>query len=306
MSFLSGLFQPTSLPTAAKIMSIKQNKLRQFEKIPIFIVENHNEVLEFVYRCLGSRHLPLNNNTIIHFDSHPDMTVPRSMPSNYVFNKEKLLDALSIENWIMPTCFGGHFSQLVWMKPHWAKQIEENDYRFVIGDYCGNIRVSSTLDYFLSEASYRPESDLTDIKLVDLKVRTLSNDFVGHADLLPPDNNVYMLDIDLDFFSTHNPFLNIFEKADVYQKLKRIFTFCWPGQQEPSDELLAKVKDRENQLTELEKVFQYVAENGNLVGMDVPAILKPVWCQIADLVSDVQANYNDVDWTLVYDAGNFF
>lgn len=286
-------------------MSVKKNKLRTFERIPIFIVENHNEVLEFVYRCLGSRHLPLNNNTIIHFDSHPDMTIPRNMPSEYVFNKEKLLDALSIENWLMPTCFAGHFSQLVWMKPYWAKQIDENDYRLVIGDYCGNIRVNSTLEYFLSEGSYRPESDLSETKLIDLKVRTLSNDFVGHSDLLPSDSSAYMLDVDLDFFSTHNPFLKIFEKAEVYQKLKKIFIFSWPEQREQSDEILVKVKDRENQLNELEKVFQYIAENGSLVGMDCPEILKPVWCQINDLVTDVQASYNEVNWTLIYDAGKF-
>ncbi len=285
-------------------MSIKQNKLRTFDKIPIFIVENHNEVLEFVYRCLGSRHLPFNKNTMIHFDSHPDMTVPRNMPSEYVFNKEKLLSDVSIENWIMPTCYAGHFSHLVWLKPHWANQIKDNDYQFVIGDYCGNIRVNSTLEYFLSEASYRPESELSENKLIDLKVRTLSNDFVGHSELLPlSDNGVYMLDIDLDFFSTHNPFIKIFEKAAVYPKLKKIFAFSWPENLEQPDEVLAKVKDRENQLNELEKVFQYIAENGSFDGINVPDLLKPVWQQINDLVTDVQANYDDVNWTLIYDAG---
>lgn len=290
-----------------QIMSVKQNKLRIFEKIPIFIVENHNEVLEFVYRCLGSRHLPFTSNTMIHFDSHPDMTIPRNMPSEYVFNKEKLLDALSIENWIMPTCYAGHFSQLIWMKPYWAKQIKDNDYQFVIGDYCGNIRVNSTLEYFLSEASFRPESELSKNKSIDLKVRTLSSDLVGHSDLLPPDNGVYMLDIDLDFFSTHNPFIKIYEKAQVYQKLKTIFAFSWPDQLEHTDTelILSKVKERESQLNELDNVFKYIAENGSLVGMKIPEILKPVWCQINDLVTDVQANYNDVNWTLIYDAGKF-
>lgn len=284
-------------------MSIEQKKLRSFEKIPIFIVEDHNEVLEFVYRCLGSRHLPFHNNTMIHFDSHPDMTIPRTMPSEYVFNKEKLLDTLSIENWIMPTCFAGHFSQLVWMKPHWAEQIRENDYQFVIGDYCGHIKVNSTLEYFLSEGSYRPESDLSDNKLIDLKVRTLSKDFVGHSDLLPRNNSVYVLDIDLDFFSTHNPFIQIYEKAEVYQKLKRIFAFSWPDKLEETEEVLAKVKERENQLNELEKVFEHVKENGSLEGLKIPEVLKSVWPQISNLVTDVQANYNDINWTLIYDAG---
>lgn len=287
-------------------MSVKQKKFRIFEKIPIFIVENHNEVLEFIYRCLGSRHLPFTNNTIIHFDSHPDMTIPRNMPSEYVFDKEKLMETLSIENWIMPACFAGHFSHLVWLKPHWAKQIKDNDYQFVIGDYCGNIKVNSKLEYFLSEGSYRPECDLSENKLIDLKVRTLTNDLVGHSELLPSANHVYILDIDLDFFSTHNPFLKIYEKAEVYQKLKKIFAFSWPAQLEQTEEILAKVKDRENQLDELEKVFKYVSENGNLQALKIPQRLELIWDQITDLVTNVQANYNDVNWTLIYDAGKFF
>lgn len=283
-------------------MSVKQNKLRVFEEIPIFIVENHNEVLEFIYRCLGSRHLPFTNNTIIHFDSHPDMTIPRNMPSEYVFDKEKLMDTLSIENWIMPACFAGHFNQLVWMKPHWAKQIKDNDYQFVIGDYCGNIKVNSNLEYFLSEGSYRPECELSENKLIDLKVRTLTNDFVGHSELLPS-TNIYILDIDLDFFSTHNPFLKIYEKAKVYEKLKKIFAFSWPAQLDQAEEILAKVKDRENQLDELEKVFKYVSENGNLKGLKIPQRLELIWGQITDLITDVQTYYNDINWTLIYDAG---
>ena len=89
-----------------------QTKFRQFPKIPIFIVENHNDVLEFIYRCLGARYLPFANNRIIHFDSHPDMTIPKYMPSEFVRDKDRLLEALSIENWLMPTVYAGHFSEL--------------------------------------------------------------------------------------------------------------------------------------------------------------------------------------------------
>lgn len=192
------------------------------------------------------------------------------------------------------------------MKPYWATQIKDNDYQFLIGDYCGNIRVNSTLEYFLSEASYRPESELSQSKLIDLKVRTLSDDLVGHSDLLPSDRGVYVLDIDLDFFSTHNPFLKIYDKADVYTKLHKIFAFSWPDKGEQTDELLlAKVKERESQLDELEKAFQYVAEHGSLDEMIIPEILKPVWSHMIELVADVQGSYSDVNWTLIYDAGKF-
>lgn len=234
------------------------------------------------------------------------MTIPRNMPSEYVFDKEKLLDTLSIENWIMPACFAGHFSQLVWLKPPWAEQIKKGNYQFVIGDYCGNIKVNSTLEYFLSEGSYRPECDLSENKLVDLKVRTLTTDLIGHSELLPASNAVYILDIDLDFFSTHNPFLKIYEKAEAYQKLKKIFAFSWPEQLAQTDEILAKAKDRESQLDELEKVFKYVSENGSLEGLEVAQRLEPIWCQLTDLIDDILSNYNDVNWTLVYDAGDCF
>lgn len=90
-------------------MATKQ-QLRRFEKIPIFIVEDHNHVLEFIYRCLGARRLPFGGNKIIHFDSHPDLTIPKSMPAEFVRNKEKLLESLSIENWLMPTTYAGHIS----------------------------------------------------------------------------------------------------------------------------------------------------------------------------------------------------
>lgn len=82
-------------------------KRHKFENIPIFIVEDHNDVLLFIYRCLGSGRIPFTNNKIIHFDSHPDMTIPKYMPAEYVRNKEQLLDALSIENWMMPAAYAG-------------------------------------------------------------------------------------------------------------------------------------------------------------------------------------------------------
>lgn len=83
-------------------------KRRQFQKIPIFIVEDHNDVLLFIYRCLGSNHIRFTNNTIVHFDSHPDLTIPKHMPAEYVRNKDQLFGALSIENWLMPAAYAGN------------------------------------------------------------------------------------------------------------------------------------------------------------------------------------------------------
>lgn len=92
------------------LRAIMNAKRRRFEKIPIFIVEDHNDVLLFIYRCLGAQRIPFANNKIIHFDSHPDMTIPKYMPAEYVRNKEQLFEALSIENWLMPAAYAGIYS----------------------------------------------------------------------------------------------------------------------------------------------------------------------------------------------------
>nr|CAD7460252.1 unnamed protein product [Timema tahoe] len=71
--------------------SVKTSISRKiFKELPIYTVENHDEVLPFIYRCMGSKHLPLEGNTIIHLDSHPDMLIPREMAADTVWDKHEL------------------------------------------------------------------------------------------------------------------------------------------------------------------------------------------------------------------------
>ena len=46
------------------------------------------------------------------------------------------------------------------------------------------------------------------------------------------DSSEFLLDVDLDFYSTRNPFLNMYERADMYRKLKAGFSVrsCVTGQ----------------------------------------------------------------------------
>lgn len=106
--------QPIEVPTSS---------IRSFPKIPVFIVEDHNDVLHFFIRCFGSRHLPLEENKIIHFDAHPDMCIPKGMPARYVYAPDDLLGSISIENWLMPMVFAGHLDRIVWIKPEWSDQM---------------------------------------------------------------------------------------------------------------------------------------------------------------------------------------
>lgn len=316
------------------------SKIRLFPKIPIFIVENHNEVLEFILRCLGSRHLPFEKNKIIHFDSHPDMTIPKYMPAEFVRNKVKFLEAISIENWLMPTAYAGHFDRLIWLKPQWAHQIQNGDYRFSIGDHCGFIRCDSTLEYFLGEGTYRPQCDLSNTKLIDLRVATLhaTVDDVKTAACTDDDREVdemekkrfesilnetdddetYVLDIDLDFFSTRNPFLACIGNGDknnkVYVAIKKLFKGEFFEEKFSSitdpDVVMAFVERRLRHLDDLERVFVHLNDGNGIENMkSPPESLLPIWHEVIELVKiilDENEQNNVIDWMLYYDAGCTF
>ena len=49
-----------------------------------------SQALPFIYRCMGSKHLPFEGNTFIHLDSHPDMLIPKEMPADTVWDKNQL------------------------------------------------------------------------------------------------------------------------------------------------------------------------------------------------------------------------
>lgn len=304
------------------------SKLRRFDRIPIFIVENHNEVLEFILRCLGSRHLPFENNKIIHFDSHPDMTIPKYMPAEFVRDKAKLLEAVSIENWLMPIAYAGHFNRLVWLKPPWANQIDNGDYRFSIGDHSGFIRCDSTLEYFLGEGTYRPRYDLNNPKLIDLRVSTLRTPTDDQDEIEKiriesilnetDDDETYVLDIDLDFFSTHNPFLacigNDGESNKIYAAIKKLFKGDFFEEKfNPSsdpDEVMAFVGRRLRHLDDLERVFVHLNDGNHIEDMkSTPGSLQPMWpavTELVELIREEAEDQNGIDWMLYYDAGCTF
>ncbi|XP_049809175.1 UPF0489 protein C5orf22 homolog [Schistocerca nitens] len=101
--------------------------------------------------------------------------------------------------------------------------------------------VTSTEPYFVSEALFCPEAQLVNSRPVRLHVATLGrcleqppeeDDLAGlEASLrgyLPQADAPFILDIDLDFFSTRNPFLGLYERAGLYHRLRHIYRFEKP------------------------------------------------------------------------------
>ncbi|KAM9166672.1 UPF0489 protein C5orf22 homolog isoform 3-T3 [Pangshura tecta] len=147
-------------------------RLRSYPALPVCVVEDHQDVLPFIYRAIGSKHLPASNISFVHFDSHPDLLIPVNMPADMVFDKEALFSELSIENWIMPVVYAGHFSQVIWLHPSWAQQIKEGKHDFLVGKDTSTttIRVTSTDHYYLSDGLYVPADQLENQKPLHLNV----------------------------------------------------------------------------------------------------------------------------------------
>lgn len=137
----------------------------------IYIVEEHNDALEPIYKEIGRRRrLNFSNLTMLHFDSHPDLGLPDTLAADSVYDKHALFDAVAIESWILPAVYAGHISTIVWVKPKWSQQIDCGRYEMRIGKHTpsGLIKCDSRESYFLSENLYC--SDLANAKSLLLYV----------------------------------------------------------------------------------------------------------------------------------------
>uniref|UniRef100_A0A8C4DB67 CE022 n=1 Tax=Dicentrarchus labrax TaxID=13489 RepID=A0A8C4DB67_DICLA len=145
---------------------------RFYKELPVWVVEDHHDVVSHIYRAIASRHLPLKNIKMVHLDSHPDLLIPVNMAADTVFDKEKLFSELSIENWIMPMVYAGHVSCVAWLHPYWAQQIREGEHRMSVGrdSSTTTIRVTSTDNYFLSDGLYVSEEQLENPQPLRLNV----------------------------------------------------------------------------------------------------------------------------------------
>lgn len=276
-------------------------KVKKFRKIPVFIVENHNDVLELLLPSLANRYLPFQNNLMIHFDSHPDCCVPRSMPAETVCNRSLLLESLSIENWLIPMAYGGFINEIVWIHPSFAHQISDGLHCFSVGEAEGKICVSSSLDYFLSDGSYKKEELLNNKKPLKLHVKEIDeslNEMIGDAP--------WLLDIDLDYFSTLNPFKEIYPKASTYEKLKEIFHIEKNYNVDDPSSIESYVEARNRHLDFFERIFQHMAQNGNLEKFEInDERMREKFNLTKALIESLCHHYSiyDIDWFIINDAG---
>ena len=115
-------------------MESKTKRLRTYEELPVVVCEWHQHVLPHIHRGIASRHLPSSGLKMLHFDAHPDLTIPLKMCAADCFDKEVLYDEIEIADWILPLCYEGHVNKVIWMKPQWAHQINDGEYCIKVGE----------------------------------------------------------------------------------------------------------------------------------------------------------------------------
>lgn len=292
------------------------NKVKKHSPMLVHVVDDHNDALQYIYREIGSKHLPLYGNVLLHFDSHPDLSIPKDMPAEYVYEKEQLFDSLSIENWILPAAYAGHFDKIIWVKPPWAKQFKDGETEFSIGEHrtTGAIRLTHSSDFYLSEGLFCLEDDLINIKTIKLFVFTMCSSVFGDVeekfDVLrskfveyTKDNPHYILDFDCDFFSTNNPFLTMYSKANMYTNLHKIYTFTSPTNRDDVNSLIRCSRSREILLQELESVFMHLDDGKSLDDYPIENLTAVNTEDLLFIVAELLKHYDSIDWLIVHNAG---
>merc|ERR1719510_140401 len=211
------------------------------------------------------------------------MLLPHDLKDSETQDKYLLLDRLSIENWILPAAYLGAIDTILWVCPPWSNQIRAGSHMFKIGKQIasGNIMVTSPEPYFLSETIFCRTHELESTKDILLLVYKFGTE-INQQDVLNKLKNILkekctcILDIDLDFFSTKNPFIDMYSKINLYQRLKNIYTFDVPPSVNQIDgsacqrkleyamksclkrrEILDKLKDITNHIQEHDEVVSY-------------------------------------------------
>lgn len=265
-TLISGNIIPAEHFTTAELPPLKR-----FKKIPVYVVEEHNDALQFIYSAIGGKKLPLEGTTLLHLDAHPDMLIDRKLKGSEARSGRDLLPLLQIENWIVPAVAAGHISRVVWLRPPWAKQFKDGTRTFNVGDdpRTGYLRVDSKEPYYLSDALY--SGTLTNKRTLTFTVAELTHPLLPNSSQhciqhLAKNINIsqpYILDIDLDFFSTGNPFLSLYQQIALYDLLEPIFEIKLPKDDEVN--AFEKANEiREQQLNELEILFKHLEDFGNL------------------------------------------
>lgn len=224
--------------------------------VPVRVVEPHSHALDHIYRAIGSKKLNFDGLVMIHFDAHPDLVIPPQLEPLKIHDPDHVMSSIDIESWIMPAALAGHFDRLLWVRSPWSDQLPDGDHCFLIGEKDGHAKVSSALPYFLSECAWAPSEELSGARNVTLRVRPLDWLLAQTPDAAwRPSSRQLVLDIDLDFYSTQDPFSLMFTASQM-ARLRKLYHWYWPKDVRDTQKIKEAQEGRARQLEQLKECLK--------------------------------------------------
>ncbi|KAF4315894.1 hypothetical protein BBO99_00008636 [Phytophthora kernoviae] len=148
--------------------------------LPVVIVDDHHHCLPDIHLAIRQRRLPFTEIHVIHVDAHPDLSFMTTIDTNAIFEPAKLYDLLddSVAGSLGVTSELSHF-------------VEDDLFCAVEDMVASSVRY---WDLFVTELN-----SATD----EVSARLATEEAIDNA---RGNSKRYILDVDLDYFSTWNPF----------------------------------------------------------------------------------------------------
>ncbi|CAI5739839.1 unnamed protein product [Peronospora destructor] len=231
--------------------------------VTVAIVDDHHHCLRDIHLAIRQRRLPFSDIHVVHVDAHPDLSFPTAIELNAIFNPDMLYNILDdsvagIAEFLLPLVYAGHVTQITWLKPSWSTQMPiETLKQLVAGKRKtnGTLGVTSELSYFVENDLFCPVENLdaSSLRYWDLFVTEINSSVCAAAVAIEAVANArhhsssYILDIDLDYFSTWNPFRKGLEAliGEVAVKTVTQFFSCVRYKRDPLEVIAATHRSSE-------------------------------------------------------------
>lgn len=164
----------------------------QDKTIPLVLVEEHHEAFYVWHYAVRKGWMAAEGNTLLHFDAHSDMALPRlRRPLDSIGDLIDLAEftyrELNIGDFIWPAVYQGFFNRVLWVR--YRQKLSEGGWRTIL---IGSKNRQRTEFFTASSLTSSPYAGAEDIRSVDYAP-------MSTEECLKTDQPI-VLDIDLDYF----------------------------------------------------------------------------------------------------------
>jgi hypothetical protein len=215
---------------AASTKPKKKKKKTPPPALRVFVVDNHDDVLQPLCDAMAQKVVPLQGLKVLHYDSHPDMGLPelsadlldRIYAGDY--DVQSLKPLVDVATWMLPLVWAGHLQEIIWVCGSWCHQMDPGTYHLLIGrDECNSLKVASQDPLTPAQALKHPclrywavDGGVADRELLKLSrpwtlhvVQSEASGKMSDEDctkiLSVLGNGPWLLDVDEDYFTCSNP-----------------------------------------------------------------------------------------------------